>query len=151
MSAHQEEVRATETPEQRETRLQQMSAHRREVLTAETAETRDVRLQVDRERHRQRRSANPGIPLLDQPAVQTKMQKFHTSLATLEVSTCSTCLEGFPGLTMCSQSNECKRCSNDTTLTPKLFAHANNMDPGPVPSQLQVCCPHMYKNTLSIV
>ena len=119
-----------------------MSAHRREVLTAETAETRDARLQVDREWDRQRWSADPEIPLLDQPAVQTKIQKFHTSLATLEVSTWSTCLEGFPGLTMCSQSNECKRCGNNTTLTPKLLTCANNMDPGPVSSQLQVCFPY---------
>ena len=65
------------------------------------------------------------------------MLKFHSELATLEVLSCTTCLESFPGLKLKSQSTECVRCSRDKH-TPKLYSSANNMDPGPVPSELQV-------------
>ena len=58
--------------------------------TTETGEERDVQLEADSERHRQRRLIHAGIPILDQPAVQVK---FHTALATLEVSRCASCLE----------------------------------------------------------
>ena len=34
-------------------------------------------------------------------------------------------------------SNECVRCSRDKR-TPKLYSTDNNMDPGPIPTQLQV-------------
>ena len=58
-----------------------------------------------------------------------------------EVSTilkfkCITCMEAFPGLKVNSRS-ECVRCSRDKH-TPKLYSMANNMNPGPVPSELQV-------------
>ena len=62
---------ATETQEQRVVRLQQVIVHQWEVLTAET---RDVRQQVDIERHWQRRSTDSGIPLLEQPPVQTRIK-----------------------------------------------------------------------------
>ena len=34
-------------------------------------------------------------------------------------------------------SAECQRCSRDKHI-PKLYSSANNMDPGPIPSELQV-------------
>ena len=49
---------------------------------------------------------------------------------------CRTCLDGFPGLNI--SSDECSRSQRDTSYSPKLYSHANNMDPGDVPLQLQV-------------
>ena len=84
-----------------------------------------------------------STPLLDQPAVQMKMKKFHAELASLEIprpcDTCTcTCLEVLPGVPVRSESYECKRCRNDS-YSPKLYPTANTMDPGSVPSQLQAC------------
>ena len=64
------------------------------------------------------------------------MTKFHKEIATLSSQTCTTCMEMFPGLKVNSRS-ECVRCSRDKHM-PKLFSMANNMNPGPVPSELQV-------------
>ena len=67
------------------------------------------------------------------------MHKFHAHFATLDLSTCTTCLENFPGLQLRLESAECLRCSRDKCI-PKLYSSANNMDPGPIyiPSELQV-------------
>ena len=65
------------------------------------------------------------------------MHKFHAHFATLDLSTCTTCLESFPGLQLHLGSAECLRCSQDKHI-PKLYSSANNMDPGPIPSELQV-------------
>ena len=117
---------ASETPEERETRLQQMSERQRQRLAAETVEERETRLRQDRVAHREQRSS-----------VQSKMTNFHRQLATLTFERCSVCSEGFPGLQLHSQSTECQRCSRDKHA-PKLLSSTNNMDPGPVPPQLQV-------------
>ena len=65
------------------------------------------------------------------------MHKFHAHLATLNVSRCITCLKGFPGLQLHSRSIECLHCTRDKHV-PKLYSSTNIMDPGPVPSQLEV-------------
>ena len=49
MSTYQHKRLAAETPEERETRLQQMSTYQHERLAAETPEEREVRLQRMRE------------------------------------------------------------------------------------------------------
>ena len=58
-----------------------MSSSQRERLAAENAEEREVRLQHDRESHRERRVQETlcqlHLPLIQQRAVQAKMQKFH--------------------------------------------------------------------------
>ena len=61
-----------------------------------------------------------SVPL-DQPAVQKKIQKLHTDLATLEVlQPCTTCQEALPGIPV-PQSQECKpRCFNDK-YHPKIY------------------------------
>ena len=46
-------------------------------------------------------------------------------------------MESFPGLQLHLESTECLRCSRDKRI-PKLYSSANNMDPGPIPSELQV-------------
>ena len=75
-------------------------------------------------------------PLFHQPAVKARMLKFHSDIA-IDCTRCSTYLEQFPGLKLTSNSTECARCSKDKHI-PKLYSSANNMDPGTVPSQLQV-------------
>ena len=88
------------------------------------------------------------LPLIQQRSVQAKMKKFHTHLATLEVSRCSTCLEAFPGLHLQPGSTECTRCGRDKH-TPKLYSSGNNVDPGPIPAQLQVIIHvHMHVSTV---
>ena len=128
---------AAETPEEREARLQHMSTYQHERLAAETAEEREVRLQCDRQRHRDQQLVQSQLPLFEQHSIRAKMHKFHAHFATLDLSTCTTCLESFPGLQLHLGSAECLRCSRDKHI-PKLYSSANNMDPGPIPSELQV-------------
>ena len=117
---------AAETPSEREARLQRMSDCQHDRLATETPDERAARLH-----HRSQ------LPLFEQRSVQSKMARFHEHMATLEIASCTTCSEGFPGLQLYSSSTECIRCSRDKHV-PQLYSAANNMDPGPVPSQLQV-------------
>ena len=62
-------------------------------------------------------------------------------MAEITASICDTCMEKFPNLMVAAQPNgitECTRYSNDKHI-PKVFSKHNNMDPGPVPEELQVC------------
>ena len=77
------------------------------------------------------------VPWFDQAFVNTRMLNRHCKLAALEFHSCTSCLERFPNLTMAACSTECSRCSRGTEI-PKLYSQVNNMDPGPVPPQLQV-------------
>lgn len=49
----------------------------------------------------------------------------------------TSCLEHFPNFAMAACSTQYSRCNRDTQI-PKLYSPANNMDPGPIPPQLQV-------------
>ena len=73
-----------------------MSTYQHERLAAETAEEREVRLQCDRQRHRDQQLVQSQLSLFEQHSIQTKMHKFCTHFAMLDVSTCTTCLESFP-------------------------------------------------------
>ena len=131
---------ARETPEERDARLQQLRANRQERLAAETPEERDARRQHDREYHMQPSiSTSSETPLLYQTAIQHKIMNFHWKLAALEVPTCTTCMESFPGMTVrtTSTGKECLRCCRDKH-SPKTYSSDNNMHPGPVPQDLQV-------------
>lgn len=114
-----------------------MSANQHHRLAVETGSEREARLQRNREGQR---GQQPQLPLFEQPSVLAKMRKFHAEIAALEMQKCTTCLEGFPGLQLCSHSTECVRCNQDKHV-PKLYSSMNNMDPGPVPQQLQLCMP----------
>ena len=114
----------------REARLQQISARQRGQLAVETDEEREDRLQRSREQSSQ-------VLLFEQRSIQVKMRRFHAHFALLNSSRCSTCLESFPGLQLCPPSTECVHCYRDKH-TPKMYSSANNMDPGPLPTQLQV-------------
>ena len=96
-----------------EGRLRMINRRRSERLAMKSHVERENRLQNDRERH-------GTLPLLEQPAVKSKMQKFHQHLATLETPICSTCCKQFPGLKINSQSGECLSCSRDKCI-PKLY------------------------------
>ena len=119
-----------------------MSNSQHERLAVETPEERETRLQRYRARYREQ-SAQPQLPLFQQCSVKTKMRKFHASMATLGTPVCTTCSERFPGLQLYSKSTECLRCSRDTH-TPKVYSSANNMNPGPIPPQLQVSSTDMF-------
>ena len=108
-------------------------------LAAESREERAVRLDhLHQNKIAVQHSASQEahIPLLEQKCVKDKMAKFHKDIAALSSPTCITCMEAFLGLKVNSRS-ECVRCSRDKH-TPKLYSMANNMNPGPVPSELQV-------------
>ena len=126
---------ATETPEERAARLEHMRTLQHQRLATESHEERATRL----EHLLQNRNGSQEIhlPLLEQSHVRNKMLKFHQQLSMVQISTCSTCLEKFPGKKLTSQRSECLRCSRDN-LSPKLYSAANNMSPGPVPPELQV-------------
>ena len=104
-------------------------------------------MQCARERERDiRTSGEQTSQLFTQPSVQEKMRRFHSHIASLTCPKCSTCLESFPGLQLPPPFNECARCIRDKHI-PKMYSSANNMDPGYLPTQLQVssivCCMYL--------
>ena len=140
-----ERMRAEETTEQRANRLQRERDRYAHRVTRETAEERERRLARRRARRSQRRnqigrvlaSHCSDMSQLASPSVQQKMKEFHTKMAELQFVHCTTCLKSFPSLCLDPSSTECVQCSRDTNVT-KLYSSANNMDPGSVPSALQV-------------
>ena len=153
---------ASETAEERTTRLQQMSANQHERLTSEIAEERTARLQETNTHQRDRLvklhetaeerearlqycgTGSYRCTSADYRSVRTKMLKFHAHMASLNSPQCATCSERFPCLRLCSISTECVRCSHDKH-SPKVYSAANSMDPGPKPPQLQVgSCTRTY-------
>lgn len=107
---------ATESDEQRERRLSRLQHNRQE----RNSEASDVHL-----------------PMLEQQRVQNRMKKFHEAISAIETPLCTTCLEKFPGMRMSTRSSECERCARDKRH-PKLYSAANDMNPGSIPSELQV-------------
>ena len=81
--------------QEREARLQ----HRRDAwqrrVTFATPEQIEARQDRNREYHTQLEAVEPSQ--LHNPHIHLKMKEFHSKLSTLKVSTCVTCLEGFPG------------------------------------------------------
>ena len=135
LRAGQQERIDSETPEETAARLQDL----REQIDSETPEETAARRQRDREAHSHRPPLVSAQPLLHQPAIQSRMRRFHSQLASLEVSTCTTCLERFPGMTTrhTAAGTVCIRCHRDTH-TLKAYSRENNMHPGPVPMELLV-------------
>ena len=139
LRAHQQERIDSEIPEETAARLQDLRARRQERIDSETPEETAARCRRDREAHSHRPPLVSAQPLLYQPAVQSRMRKFHSQLASLEVFTCTTCLERFPGMTTrhTAAGTVCIRCHRDTH-TLKAYSRENNMHPGPVPMELLV-------------
>ena len=68
------------------------------------------------------------------------MLNYHRTMSSIKSLKCDTRLENFPTLSVSLQPNgvsKCSRCANDKRI-PKLYSSGNNMDPGVVPTQLQV-------------
>ena len=139
MRACQQERIASETPEEIAARRQDLTTRQQERITSETPEETEARRQRDREAHSYRAPPVSAQPLLHQPAVKARMKRFHSQLASLEVSTCTTCLERFPGMTTrhTAAGTVCIRCHR-YTHSPKAYSRENNMQPGPVPMELVV-------------
>ena len=136
---------ASESPDERELRLQQLSVAQQRRLDSESAEERESRLQQVRVAQQLRVRPQSVLSTFNphRPIIHSKMKSFHSRLLALEASKCATCLENFPGLSVsavsCDTNNvECIRCKQDKHV-PKLYSFANNMDPGCLPTQLQVC------------
>jgi formylmethanofuran dehydrogenase subunit E len=108
-----------------------MSTNQSERLAAESKRQDRRQRASERETH-----ANREQPF-QQRSVQMKMRRFHDFFVTLNFSKCLTCSESFPDLQLRSPTMECMRCYRDKH-TPKLYSSANGMNPGPLPSQLQV-------------
>ena len=136
---NQERRLAAESPPHRAARLQDLRARQQERIDSETPEETAARRQRDREALAHRPPPVSAQPLLHQPAVQARIKRFHSQLASLDVSTCTTCLERFPGMTTrhTAAGTVCIRCHRDTH-SPKAYSWENNMHPGPVPVQLVV-------------
>ena len=131
---------AAESIEEREARLQLVRRNRQQRIASETPQETEARHQRDRESHVQHAStATSAQPQLHQPIVRSKMSKFHSEMASLQMSLCITCRERFPGLTvrMTPSGTECLRCVRDKH-SPKAYSSLNNMDPGTVPHELFV-------------
>ena len=137
-----------EATEQHEQRLARRREKDRAKRQSERAEDREERLLRRREQagakaqtqqaksSRLTHSSQSGAS--ESQLHEHKLLNFHSRLASLQSATCSSCLECWPNLNMASHSTECSRCSKDKNI-PKLYSSANNMDPGPIPTQLQVC------------
>ena len=69
--------------------------------------------------------------------------KFHTRIAELQFVKCSVCEENFKlkvestSSSRSTNTDMCVLCQNDKRI-PKLCSSDNNMNPGPVPPELQV-------------
>ena len=133
---------ATELPEVRAARLEQLRVLQQQRIASETPEENEERLRRDRECHMQHsHSLSSDQPLFHQPAVRSKISKFHSTMGALQMSTCPICMERFPAMTvrMTSAGSECVRCTRDKHI-PNTYSAANNMIPGPVPPELMVRC-----------
>ena len=85
----------------------------------------------------QRCDLDERLPLYEQHHVQAAMHSFHAEMSSVQIPTCSTCMETFPGMKINSRTSECLRCTRDRR-EPKLYSSSNNMHPGAVPTELQV-------------
>ena len=125
---------ANESSETRAARLERMKLAQHQRLATESSQERAERLES---LHQNRDDCQEtSLPLIEQRHVYEKMIKFHHEVCSIQICTCSTCLEKFPNMKLTSQ-HECIRCSRDKH-SPKLYSAANNMSPGPVPPELQV-------------
>ncbi len=131
-----ENALVNETPEQKSARLQNMnhmSVYKRQFA-------KDAVLKVVNAEHLHNNETAPLIhqAILKDKVVKEKMDKFHHEMSSIESTMCIVCSEKFPGTKMASLSTTCIRCYRDTA-NPKLYSSENNMNPGAVPNELQVC------------
>ncbi len=128
--AYKENSLANETPEQTSARLQNMSVYKQQFA-------QDAVLKVFNAEHLHNNETAPLIhqAILKDKVVKEKMDKFHHEMSSIESTICIVCSEKFPGTKMASLSTTCIR----DKANPKLYSSENNMNPGAVPNELQVC------------
>ena len=80
---------------------------------------------------------SPAVPSFDNPTVSVKVTKFYEDLFSLQSLKCFVRQEQFLFITV-NADNVCTRCHRDKHV-PKLYCGDNNMDPGPVPTELIIC------------
>ena len=100
-SAQEQRITAESTDE-REARLQHLRDACQRRVTSETPEQTETRRDRDRENHAQLEAIEPSQ--MHNPHIHIKIKEFHSKLSTLKVSSCVTCLVGFPGLIVRSAS-----------------------------------------------
>ena len=137
MSANQHIRLSTETNDKREARLEHQSANHHLRLAVKTDDEREARMECVADLMQQRRDLDERLPLHEQHHVQAAMHSFHAEMSSVQIPTCSTCMETFPGMKINSRTSECLRCTHDRR-EPKLYSSSNNMHPGAVPTELQV-------------
>ena len=139
-----------ETEEQRQVRLERCKDHDRQRCATMRTEQRHALLSQRRESYRRSKcneiesSASLSaqntnryeIPTFNDPFTVSKMTEFHKNLMRLEAVQCLLCLAKFPTLKV-DEAGVCARCNGDKHI-PKLYCAQNNMDPGPVPTELTV-------------
>ena len=123
---------AMEMDDETQARLEKMVATKRLRLAMETDKERCVAALMQ-----QRCDLDERLPLYEQHHVQAAMHSFHAEMSSVQIPTCSTCMETFPGMKINSRTSECLRCTRDRR-EPKLYSSSNNMHPGAVPTELQV-------------
>ena len=143
MREAQQQRLSIESTEERESRLQQMREAQQQRLQSETPEETEMRHSRNRLNHAQ--SEECTLPLFCQGHVHSKMKKFHSRLAALQMARCATCLETFPGRRTSLSNDEavCVRCLRDEPV-PKMYSAENNMNPGTVPPELTVSVTHLW-------
>ena len=134
--------RAQETPADRDHRLAAERDRSQSRRAQETPVERDHHLSADRGRSQSRRDRAREDQHSEESRCTnpSRMVEFHESNSSLTSSTCETCLEQFPNMSVSRQPNgvnECHKCATDKHI-PKLYSSGNNMNPGPLPPQLQV-------------
>ena len=137
MSANQHLRLAAETKSERAARLEHQSANHHLRLAVKTDDEREARMECVAAPVQQRRDLDERLPLHEQHHVQAAMHSFHAEMSSIEIPTCSTCMETFPGMKINSRTSECLRCTRDRR-EPKHYSSSNNMHPGAVPTVLQV-------------
>ena len=137
LSANQHLRLAAETNSDRAARLEHQSASHHLRLAVKTDNKREARMERVAALMQQRRDLDERLPLHEQHHIQAAMHSFHAEMSSIEIPTCSTCMETFPGMKINSRTSECLRCTRDRR-EPKLYSSSNNMHPGAVPTELQV-------------
>ena len=123
---------AAETNSERAARLEHLSANQNLRLAAETDDEREARMQGVAALMQQRHGLDERLPLHEQHHVQAAMHSFHAEMSSVQIPTCSTCMEIFPGMKINSRTSECLRCTRDRH-EPKLYSSSSA-----VPTELQV-------------
>ena len=89
--------------------MENLSANQHLRLAAETDDERAARMQRVAALMQQRRDLDERLPLHEQHHVQAAMHSFHAEMSSVQIPTCSTCMETFRGMKINSRTSECLR------------------------------------------